>query len=173
MHSCTRIRRLDASYSCDELNHLILPGSSWTFPHFMRRCGKARSTIVSGETRHRETERWTWKAPGRRQAGPAHMNRQKLMIWNNINRSLWHFKIQTASSPPHEHHSVSPLPKLAMYWLDYTFLFVRIYTIQLCLAKNNRMDSHGVILYLNVTESHHRFHNHAIHLPRAMEGRMK
>lgn len=55
------------------------------------------------------------------------------------------------------------LPKLVMYWLNYTFLDARTYTIQLCLAKKqnkeNLMDSYGVILYLNVTETYTGFIN--------------
>lgn len=135
-----------------ELNHLSLHGSSWTDwdYNFGRRSGKACSATVSGETRYREMERRIWKAAGRRQAGLAYTNGQKTMIWTTLTEGsgilIFRLLLLHCTSiilPPY-------LPKLVKYWLNYTFLFVRTYTIQLCLAKNNLMGSHGVTLCLDL-----------------------
>lgn len=151
----------------------------------MRRLSKV-CRAVSRDIRYRKMDRRTWRAAGRGQARLAYMNGQKMMIWYNINSSLWHFKNLYCFFFTTRSSSVSPPPQ-ASYVLAQLYIFVCTNTHNTAVfgktktkqnnppqknKKTTLMDSYGVTLYLNVTETYYRFHKQTIHF-RVMEGRMK
>lgn len=100
-------------------------GSSWACrdQNFtMRRLGKV-CRAVSREIRYREMDRRTWRAAGRGQARLAYMNGQKMMIWYNINSSLWHFKNLYCFFFTTRASYISPPPQ-ASYVLAQLYIFV-------------------------------------------------
>lgn len=88
----------------------------------MRRLSKV-CRAVSRDIRYRKMDRRTWRAAGRGQARLAYMNGQKMMIWYNINSSLWHFKNLYCFFFTTRSSSVSPPPQ-ASYVLAQLYIFV-------------------------------------------------